>query len=125
MTYTRWGRGGWVREIDRVRIYLGDENGEPNAAQAEVADLLALSLPALREAAAAYLDLFVDRRKACGREGEPWWLDEIEFREGRTDDGVSYLLHLTLDGDDGGLWTVEMRALADEQRPFRFERRQG
>lgn len=123
--YTRMGPAGWVGQIDHVRVYLSDEEGEICRAQAAVAAAVTASLASLRDAASAYLDLFVDRGKACGRAQEPWWLDEVEFRDQTEEETVCYALHFSLHGDDGGLWTVGMRASADGHLPFRFERRQG
>ncbi|WP_019904945.1 hypothetical protein [Methylobacterium sp. 77] len=123
--FTRAGPAGWVRQVGPIRLHLSDENGAPNAAQVAVADLVTASLGPLRNQAASYLDLFVDRAKACGRGDEPWWLDEVEFRDPASFDPVCYALRFTLEGDDGGLWTVDMRAEADGHRPIRFERRQG
>ncbi|KAB7783598.1 hypothetical protein [Methylorubrum populi] len=125
MRYTCMGPAGWVGQIDHVRVYLSDADGEVCPAQAAVAAVVTASLPRLRDAASAYLDRFVDRAKACGSAQEPWWLDEIEFRDHAGDETVCYALHFSLQGDDGGLWTVDMRASADGHRPFRFERRQG
>jgi hypothetical protein len=123
--YTRTGAAGWVGQVGPVRLHLGDDGGAPCPAQVAVASVVAESLDGLRDTAAAYLDLFVDRARACGRADEPWWLDAIEFRDHAGSDPVRYALHLTLAGDDGGLWTVDMRAQADGHRPFRFERLQG
>ncbi|TXN20837.1 hypothetical protein [Methylobacterium sp. WL19] len=125
LNFTQMGAAGWVARIDGIPLYLSDESGAVDRAQADLAAKVAASLPAVRDAASAYLDLFVDRTKACGRSDEPWWLDEIEFRDPAGEEGTAYALHFTLAGDDGGLWTVEMRAFEDEHRPFRFERRQG
>ncbi|MGU3362247.1 hypothetical protein ACLBWX_18120 [Methylobacterium sp. M6A4_1b] len=122
---SRAGPAGWVRQIGHVRFHLCDANGAPGPAQAAVAAIVAASLGPLRDEAASYLDQFVDRTGACGRADEPWWLDEIEFRDHAGSDPVCYALHFTLEGDTDGLWSVDMRALADEHRPFRFERRQG
>lgn len=123
--YTRAGPAGWVRQVGPIRLYLSDANGAPSPTQVAVAARVSDSLGALRDAAASYLDLFVDRARACGRADEPWWLDEIEFRDHAGSDPVCYALQFTLEGDDGGLWSVDMRADADGHRPFRFERRQG
>ncbi|WP_419953049.1 hypothetical protein [Methylobacterium sp.] len=125
LNFTRMGPATWVARIDHITLYLGEENGEVSHVQAGLATKVAASLPAVRDAASAYLDLFVDRTKACGLADEPWWLDEIEFRDPAGEGGAAYVFHFTLDGDDGGLWAVEMRAFEDEHRPFRFERRQG
>lgn len=123
--YARMGAVGWVGEIGPVRLYLDDRDGAVNPTQAALAEAVAGSLAACRDAAAAYLDLFVDRQKACGDAQEPWWLDEIDVRAGAGDDAAGYALHFTLHGDDGGLWTVDMRASPEGHRPSRFERRQG
>ncbi|WP_082477470.1 hypothetical protein [Methylobacterium sp. Leaf93] len=125
LNFTQMGAAGWVARIDGIPLYLSDESGAVDRAQADLAAKVAASLPAVRDAASAYLDLFVDRTKACGRSDEPWWLDEIEFRGLACEGHAAYALHFTLAGDDGGLWTVEMRAFEDQHRPFRFERRQG
>lgn len=125
LNVTRMGPAAWVARIDHINLFLGDEDGEVSRAQAGLAAKVAASLSVLRSAAEAYLDLFVDRTKASGRADEPWWLDEIDFRDPAGEGGAAYAFHFTLDGDDGGLWTVEMRAFDDEHRPFRFERRQG
>ncbi|KMO32650.1 hypothetical protein VQ02_23325 [Methylobacterium variabile] len=119
------GPAGWVGRIDHVRVYLSDENGEASRAQAAVADMVSESLPALQDAASTYLDTFVDRQKACGSADERWWLDEIDFRGHPDAAPIAYSLLFTLHGDDGGLWTVDMRVFEDGHRPFRFERLQG
>jgi hypothetical protein len=70
------------------------------------------------------LDLFVDRRRACGNENQEWLLDEIEMRGMQRDDprlSLFFMLH----GDGDGQWAVEMRVLSDRFHPIRFERRQG
>ncbi|KQP31859.1 hypothetical protein ASF49_10560 [Methylobacterium sp. Leaf104] len=123
--YSRAGPAGWVRQVGPVRLHLSDENGAPSPAQAAVAAVVAASLGSLRDKAASYLDLFVDRARACGRADEPWWLDAIEFRDHAGSDPLCYALHFTLEGDADGLWSVDMRVLADAHRPFRFECRQG
>lgn len=125
LTYTRIGTDGWFADIGPIRMFLSDENADMNKSQVVVAAVVAASLSAIREKGAAYLDLFVDRQKACGRAEEPWFLDTVEFREHTGQDPVCYSLLFGLDGDDGGMWTVDMRAHETEHRPFRFERRQG
>lgn len=117
--------GGWVGEVGQIRLFLDDAGGEMNRAQAELAERVMFSLSSLQAKASAYLDLFVDRTRACGGEHESWWLDEIDFRDPGGASPNCYALLFTLVGDDGGLWTVEMRAGANEHRPFRFERLQG
>ncbi|WP_407519639.1 hypothetical protein [Methylobacterium oryzisoli] len=125
LRYVRLESGGWVGQIGHVRVYVSDEEGAPSRAQAAVAAMVARALPALREAASAYLDTFVDRRKACGSAQEPWWLDEIDVRDRAGKERISCALLFTLHGDDGGLWTVDMQESVEGHRPFRFERRQG
>ena len=124
LSYTRAG-SGWVAAIGPIRLYHDDRNGAVQPAQAAVADAMPASLPALRATAADYLDLFVDRRRACGDDAAAWWLDEVEFRDHPASDPLVYALHFTLAGDEGGLWTVDMRVGTDGHRPIRFERRQG
>lgn len=129
MRYTRMGPAGWVGQIDHVRVYLSDADGEIGRAQAALAAGVTASLARLRDAASSHLDLFVDRAKACGSAQEPWWLDDVEVRDHAGQEAgeetVCYALPFSLHGDEGGLWTVGMRASADGPRPFRFERRQG
>ncbi|SFL02801.1 hypothetical protein [Methylorubrum salsuginis] len=125
LPYERMGSDGWVAQIGPVRLYLSDESGAVSRGQAALAEAVAGSLDARRAAASAYLDLFVDRRKACGDAEEPWWLDEIDFRARPGEAATGYAFLFTLHGDDGGLWTVDMHAAADGHRPYRFERRQG
>lgn len=108
-----------------VNMWLADDDGATNASQVEVARRIARSLPILKAKAADYLDMFVDRTRACGNREEEWWLDEIEFREGWREGTITYAMHFALNGDDGGLWKVYMRANDNEDRPFRFERLQG
>lgn len=108
-----------------VNMWLSDEEGTVNGAQLEVAQRIADSLPIIKTKAADYLDMFVDRARASSSGTEEWWLDEIDFREGRQDGALTYAMHFSLNGDDGGLWTVYMRVRENEDRPFRFERRQG
>ena len=108
-----------------VNMWLSDEEGTVNGAQLEVAQRIADSLPIIKTKAADYLDMFVDRARASSSGTEEWWLDEIDFREGRQDGALTYAMHFSLNGDDDGLWTVYMRVRENEDRPFRFERRQG
>jgi len=115
----------WVAEIGHVRMYLENENGEKNAAQAVMAEQVCESLSTIQAKASAYLDLFVDRAKACGNSDEPWWLDEIIFRGPDPHGQVTYSLFFDLQGDDGGLWIVDVLPKYGEHRPIRFERRQG
>nr|USU32137.1 hypothetical protein NG677_23200 [Methylobacterium sp. OTU13CASTA1] len=124
LSYTRAG-SNWVAAIGPIRLHLDDRNGAIHPAQAAVADAMPVSLPALRATAADYLDLFVDRHRACGDDAAAWWLDEVEFRDHPASDPLVYALHFTLAGDEGGLWTVDMRVGTDGHRPIRFERRQG
>ncbi len=119
------GLAGWVGQICKVNLWLADRDGAPNPRQVCVATQIAESLHILEAKAANYLDLFVDRAKACGDAEERWWLDEIDFREGLLEDVLTYSLHFRLQGDDGGLWTVTVLARDDEHSPFRFERLQG
>lgn len=125
LEYARTGPDAWVGQVGHVRLYLSDEGGAVSPVQAAVAARLAGSLDTLCQVASAYLDLFVDRRRTCGRAEEPWWLDEIDFRDQDPQSPIGYALLFTLHGDDGGLWTVEMRASEGGHRPYRFERRQG
>ena len=125
LKYTRMGMEGWVGQVDAVRVYLSDADGEMHKVQAAVAAAVIDSLPFLQKAASAYLDIFVDRLKACGSAAEPWWLDEVDFRGRAEEARVCYSLLFRLNGDDGGLWTVDMRVFEREHRPFRFERLQG
>lgn len=71
LNFTRMGPATWVARIDHITLYLGEENGEVSHVQAGLATKVAASLPAVRDAASAYLDLFVDRTKASGRPDEP------------------------------------------------------
>ena len=119
------GDSGWVGKIHQVNVYVADNNGAPSAAQVMLAEDIASKLPPLETQVSDYLDMFVDRGRACGNASEPWWLDEIDLRLGGQGCSTTYSLHLTLDGDDGGLWTVDMRPLEGEHRPVRFERLQG
>ena len=68
------------------------------------------------------LEKFTDRAKICGRADEPWWFDEIDMRGLKPG---ACLLSFTLEGDDGGLWTVEFVDRHEQFWPVRFERRQG
>lgn len=115
----------WIGTIGTTRIFLDDEAGAPAAAQVAIARHLEDGLATVSGRAAMYLDLFVDRARACGRGDEGWWLDEVDLRRGDGDDPATYALLFSLDGDDGGLWTVDMRVTGAEHRPVRFERLQG
>ena len=118
-------RPTWVGTIGKIRVYLDDQSGAPVPAQVEIARQLADALAAVSARAAAYLDLFVDRARACGNGDEPWWLDEVDLRRRDGDHPSTYALVFSLDGDDGGMWTVDLRVTGAEHRPVRFERRQG
>lgn len=108
-----------------VNIWLSDEDDMARSRQLEVAQRVAASLPIVQAKAADYLDMFVDRARASGNADEEWWLDEIDFREGVQDGALTFEMHFSLNGDDGGLWAVYMRVRENEDRPFRFERHQG
>lgn len=114
----------WKAAVDGVDIFVDDSDGQPEPAQFAIAQRLAESLAAVRDEAARYLDLFVDRRKACGRDGEEWWLEEIEMR-GMRNNRPRCGFFFTLDGDDGGQWTVDMAVWPDRFHPIRLERNQG
>lgn len=119
------GKEGWATTIGHVRLWLADKDSAPNAEQVAIAERIAECLPVLETNAANYLDMFVDRARACGDGKEHWWLDEIDCREDRQDGPTTFSLYFSLHGDDGGLWTVDMRASNDGYRPFRLERLQG
>ena len=114
----------WKAHVDGVGIFIDDQAGQPEPTQLAIASRLAADLPAIRAQGASYLDLFVDRKKACGTDNEEWWLDEIEMR-GMQKDDPRCRLFFTLHGDGDGQWTVEMRVRADRFHPIRFERHQG
>lgn len=114
----------WKAHINGVGIFIDDQGGQPEPTQHAIAVRIAADLAAIRSQGARYLDTFVDRQKACGKADEEWWLDEIEMR-GTPKDNPRVSLFFMLDGDDGGQWIVEMRALADRFHPIRFERCQG
>lgn len=117
------GRGtGWRAPAGRIAIFIDDREGNPDPVQVALANRLAGRVEAIEKQAAQYLDVFVDRARACGKADEPWWFEEIEMR------GLNpRTCHLafTLDGDDGGLWTVEMVERHERLWSVRFERRQG
>ncbi len=116
------GESGWRATAGRVAIFVDDRNGAPDSAQADLANKLAANLDALAKQGAHYLDMFTDRAKICGRTDEPWWFDEIDMRGLKPG---ACLLSFTLEGDDGGLWTVEFVDRHEQFWPVRFERRQG
>lgn len=113
----------WRAVVGGVAVFVDDENGAPHAMQRAIAERLGATLDDVRIQAAHYLDMFVDRARACGNANEAWWLDEIELRD-MSLQRPRCRLSLTLEGDDGGQWTVEMIAEADHFFPIRFERLQ-
>ena len=117
------GRGtGWCAPIGRITIFVDDRDGRPDPAQVAFADRLANVPEIIEKQAAQYLDMFVDRARACGNANEPWWFEDIELRH--LELGTCHLA-FTLDGDDGGLWTVEMVERHETLWPVRIERRKG
>jgi hypothetical protein len=114
----------WLGEGAGTTFYLDGPAGAVPADQAAAAERIAGSLAAFRDRAAAYLDLFVDRAKACGSADEDWYLVEIHMRGGQGKPVRARPL-LMLDGDDGGMWSVELRDTGDDWWPVRFERDQG
>ena len=123
-TFEHLAGAAWKAHVDGVGIFIDDQGGQPEPTQLAVALRLADNISAIRAQGAAYLDLFVDRRRACGNEKEEWWLDEIEMR-GMQKANPRLSLFFVLEGDDGGQWTVELRVSPDRFHPVRFERRQG
>ena len=113
---------GWRAPAGRIAVFIDDREGKPDPAQAAFADRLTHNAEAVEKQAAHYLDMFVDRARACGKADEPWWFEEIEMRGLKP--GTCHLV-FTLDGDDGGLWTVEMVERHETLWPVRIERRQG
>jgi hypothetical protein len=109
--------------IRGIRILLDAFGGTPDATQLVTAQRLEVDLPRISRQAADYLDLFVDR--ASGNAEACWWLDEIDFRSHVGLEPRTYGLLFSLDGDDGGAWTVDVRVTDTGHRPFRFERYQG
>ena len=91
--------------------------------QQALAEQIAAELDTVRHLATRYLDLFVDRARACGKADEDWWLDEIDLRPATAERPIVHV-HFALDGDDNGLWTVDMKRLPDSWWPIRFERLQ-
>jgi hypothetical protein len=114
----------WRAEIDGVAVFLDDRKGQPDPSQHAIALRIAEDFAGIRAKATSYLELFVDRAKACGSGNVEWWLEEIELR-GMQDNRSRCSFGFTLHGDDGGYWTVEMTAWPHEFRPVRFERKQG
>ena len=113
---------GWRASIGLVALFVDDDDGRPDRTQSALADRLAARVNALEEQAGRYLDLFVDRARASGRDGEAWWFEDIELL------GLAagaFQLSFTLEGDDGGLWIVEMIERHGCYWPVRLERRQG
>lgn len=110
-------------EIGRVAIWITPTANGFDAFQQALAERLVAELPTLRHIATRYLDMFVDRTRACGKRDEDWWLDEIDLRACSTDRPV-IPLSFTLDGDDNGLWMVDVRLAHDSYWPIRFERLQ-
>lgn len=125
MKFNQVGSGRWVGRVGRLYFYLDDDGGQVNARQAAAAAQIEMSLPALEAKGAGYLDSFVDRARTSGKAEAEWWLDEIEFQGRGADEAVVYSLCFSLEGDDSGIWTVDMRVFPREHRPFRLERLQG
>lgn len=113
---------GWRATAGHVAIFVDDRGGKPDPDQVALVDRLVTNLEAVEALAAHYLDMFVDRARACGRADERWWFDEIEVRGLKP--GTCYL-SFTLDGDDGGNWIVEIVERREQILPVRFERQQG
>lgn len=121
--------GGWeafIRAGTRdIPVFMEDQAGQPDGAQVAIARRLAASLDKVTERAARYLDLFIDRPKACGSREEEWWLDEINLRDLPREAPFLCQMHFTLYGDGDGMWTVDLVVRDKEFRPIRFERLQG
>lgn len=123
LQFTR-ASASWTAQIDGKSIYLDGSAGGPDPAQASIAERLSGELAGVAAQATAYLDTFVDRRRACGDPHGDWWLEEVEMR-GLETSPSRCRLGFTLAGDDGGYWTVEFLVKPDEFRPVRMERVQG
>ncbi|WP_374527779.1 hypothetical protein [Novosphingobium sp.] len=121
----KFGEAGcWFGSSEGTYFYLQGVDGSACPDQEAAAERIAQSLEAFKAKAVAYLDLFIDRAKACGHEGEDWAFVEIELNGGLGAPVRASPLFM-LSGDDGGMWSVELRDMGNEWRPVRFERRQG
>lgn len=116
------GANGWRTAAGRIPIFVDDGGGRPDASQVALVEELVATLDSVAAQAAQYLDLFVDRRRACGGADEEWWFEEVELRKLKPD---TCQLSFTLYGDGDGLWSVEMVARHGTFWPVRFERQQG
>ena len=114
----------WTAEVGGVTIFIDDQNGQPDPAQHAIALRIAANFPGTCAKATSYLDLFVDRSKACGSDNEEWELIEIELR-GMQNHRPRCSFCFALNGDTDGYWTVDLTAWPDEFNPVRFERNQG
>jgi len=111
--------------IRAIEVYVPGGEAGPTSDALALAEEIAASIDTFAERARGYLDLFVDREKACGNPQEPWWLDEIELGYDAGSGRPAAALVFTLHGDGDGFWKVVFRRAGPEIRPYRFERLQG
>lgn len=109
--------------VGHVAIWVTMRDGVADTAQLGLARQIVAQLTHIEHIAGTYLDMFVDRARACGNGDEPWFLDEIDLRAASGDRPVIPLI-FALDGDDNGLWTVDLRLSQDQFWPVRLERLQ-
>jgi hypothetical protein len=122
----------WLAQLGTVELSVEAQDGEVQPIQLELAEMVAARVEFYASLAADYLDRFVDRRKACGDAAQEWWLDQIDVARSEEGKAPVFSLSYSLDGDDGGWWTVKVRSfdhssnpLEKGQIPFAFSRDQG
>ncbi len=118
--------------LDNYMIVVETPRGSATDQQLALAQDIVENLHSHLERATRYLDLFVDREKACGNADEQWFLDEITLLDHDHGAALVYKAGSSLTGDDGGCWTVRIRAFDYSENPhergiipFSFSRDQG
>ena len=122
----------WLARIGTVDLCVEVQNGKAQPVLLDLADSIVNNLDHYKSMGTRYLDRFVDRQNASGNPETEWWLDQVDIFQ--TTDGKApvFALSYSLDGDDGGWWTVKVRSfdhsdhpLEKGQIPFAFSRDQG
>ncbi|QJQ31382.1 hypothetical protein GV829_02075 [Sphingomonas lacunae] len=116
--------GAWVADVGEIQCFNYHPEGPDQTALALADDLTDGMDTSLRRAR-DYLDLFVDRGKACGDPQEDWQLIEMELGTQHANGRPFVRLCFDLHGDDGGYWSVYFRQAQNEIRPYQFDRTQG
>lgn len=124
MDFVRTSSGAWVADVGHIHCYCYQPQG-PDTASLALAQAITGSIELYVKRARDYLDLFIDREKACGRQKEEWTFLEMELGCQPSNGRPFARLAFDLLGDDGGYWTVHFREVQQEIRPYQFDRMQG